>query len=102
MSGPMSAVGAELAEHAETVTVEAISNTVRHSGATMVTVEVTVADQLIIDIIDNGCGIPPDNSRRSGLANLHRRAEHLGGSCEISSPPEGGTRVRWAAPLADG
>ena len=101
-SGPLGAVSAEVGEHAEAVISEAISNTVRHSGATRLTVEVTVADRLIIGIIDNGSGIPADNSRRSGLANLHRRAEQIGGSCEITSPPEGGTRVRWTAPLADG
>ena len=62
MSGPMTAVGSDLAQHAETVIVEAVSNAVRHSGAAHLTVEVTVADQLIIDIIDNGCGIPPTTS----------------------------------------
>ena len=28
-----------------------------------------------------------------------RRAEQLGGACEITNPPEGGTRVHWVAPL---
>ena len=36
-----------------------------------------------------------------GLANMSYRAVQVGGSCEISRPPEGGTRVRWIAPLAD-
>ncbi len=40
MHGPMTAVGAELAEHAEAVTAEAVSNAVRHSGASRLTVEV--------------------------------------------------------------
>jgi signal transduction histidine kinase len=101
VSGPMSTVGADIAEHAEAVTLEAVSNAVRHSGATLLTVDVTVADQFTIEITDNGCGIPADNQRRSGLANLQRRAEQAGGSCEVSSPPEGGTKVRWTAPLPD-
>ncbi|CAM4085470.1 Hypoxia sensor histidine kinase response regulator DosT [Mycobacterium basiliense] len=99
--GPMTAVGDELAEHAEAVTTEAISNAIRHSGATRLTVEVSVDDMFSIDIVDNGCGMPADISRRSGLANMNYRAEQLGGSCEISNPPEGGTRVHWTAPLAD-
>ena len=99
--GPMTVVGDELAEHAEAVTSEAISNALRHSGASKLTIEVDVADMLTVDIIDNGCGIPVDNPRFSGLANMKYRAEKLGGSCEISTPPEGGTRVRWTAPLAD-
>jgi signal transduction histidine kinase len=101
MHGPMTAVGDELAEQVEAVTIEAISNALRHSGATRLTVEVSVADMFTIDIIDNGSGIPVDNARFSGLANMKHRAEQLGGSCEITTPPEGGTRVHWTAPLAD-
>lgn len=99
MFGPMTAVGDELAEHAEAVTAEAISNAVRHSGASRLTIEVSVADMFTVDITDNGCGVPVNNARRSGLANMARRAEQLGGACEIVSPPEGGTRVHWTAPL---
>lgn len=101
MDGPMTAVGAELAEHAEAVTAEAVSNAVRHSGASRLTVQIGVADMFTLDVIDNGRGIPAGNTRRSGLANMTRRAEQLGGSCEISSPPGGGTRVHWTAPLLD-
>jgi len=101
MHGPMTAVGGELAEHAEAVTAEAVSNAVRHSGASRVTVEVSVDDMLTVDIIDNGCGMPIDNPRRSGLANMSYRAEQVGGRCEITSPPEGGTRVHWTAPIND-
>ncbi len=101
MHGPMTAVGGELGDHAEAVTTEAVSNSLRHSGASRLTVEVSVADMFILDIIDNGCGIPADNSRRSGLANMSHRAERLGGTCEITNPPEGGTRVHWIAPLID-
>lgn len=101
MSGPLTAVGSDLAEHAEAVIVEAISNAVRHSGADHLSLAVTVADELGIEVVDDGRGIPADNQRRSGLANLHRRAEQVGGTCEIASPPGGGTRLRWTAPLSD-
>ncbi|CDO89030.1 histidine kinase [Mycobacterium triplex] len=101
MHGPMTAVGGELAEHAEAVTAEAVSNAIRHSGATRLTVDVSVADMLTVDVADNGCGIPADNPRRSGLANLSYRAEQVGGTCEVSTPDGGGTRVRWTAPLDD-
>ncbi|MGZ4511150.1 MAG: GAF domain-containing protein [Mycobacterium sp.] len=101
MHGPMTAVGGELADHAEAVTAEAVSNALRHSGGSRLTVEISVADMFVLDIIDNGSGIPAGNSRRSGLTNMKRRAEQLGGACEISSPPEGGTQVHWVAPLID-
>lgn len=99
LDGPMSAVGAELADHAEAVATEAVSNALRHSGASRLTVTISVADMFVLDVIDNGRGIPAGNARRSGLANMARRAEQLGGSCEITTPPEGGTRVHWIAPL---
>jgi signal transduction histidine kinase len=99
MFGPMTAVSDELAEHAEAVTAEAISNAVRHSGASRLTIEVSVADMFTVDITDNGCGVPVNNPRRSGLANMTRRAEQLGGTCEIVSSTDGGTRVHWTAPL---
>jgi signal transduction histidine kinase len=101
MSGPMTAVGPELAQHAEAVVAEAVSNAVRHSGATRLTIEVTAADELSIDVRDNGHGIPAENQRQSGLANMRRRAEHVGGKCSFTSPPEGGTVVHWIAPLID-
>jgi signal transduction histidine kinase len=101
IQGPMTTVGGELAEHAEAVTAEAVSNALRHSGASRLTVEISAADMFILDISDNGCGIPVDNARRSGLANMKHRAEQLGGSCEITTPPEGGTRVHWTAPLTE-
>ncbi|MDD4866824.1 MAG: GAF domain-containing protein [Mycobacterium sp.] len=99
MHGPVTAVDGELAEHAEAVTAEAISNALRHSGASRLTVEVSVGDMFVLDIFDNGCGIPAGNRRSSGLTGMKYRAEQLGGTCEVSNPPEGGARVHWTAPL---
>jgi signal transduction histidine kinase len=45
---------------------------------------VSVTDMFTVDIIDNGCGMPVDNLRRSGLANMHYRAEQLGGTLHAS------------------
>lgn len=99
VTGSMTAVDDELAEHAEAVIMEAVSNACRHSGASTLTVEVSAADVLSIVATDNGSGIPVDNQRHSGLANMLDRAQQVGGSCQITSPPEGGTRVHWTAPL---
>ena len=101
MSGPMSVIGEDLAGHAEAVILEAISNAVRHSGATQLTVEVAVADELHIMVTDDGCGIGADQGRRSGLANIASRATHVGGHCHLAAPPGGGTRVHWTVPLPE-
>lgn len=98
----MAAISGELAEHAEAVALEALSNAVRHASASRLSVEIRATDLLSIDITDNGCGIPVDNQRRSGLANLQYRAERVGGTCQVTSPLGGGTRVHWTAPLTAG
>lgn len=99
ISGPIVTVDAELADDAEAVITEAVSNTVRHSGATSVTISIDVSDRLEIEVIDNGRGIPDHTTRCSGLRNLKTRARHAGGSCQITSSGEHGTQVRWSAPL---
>ncbi|WP_372489450.1 ATP-binding protein [Candidatus Mycolicibacterium alkanivorans] len=40
---------------------EAISNAVWHSGATSLTIEISVADHFVVDVIDNGRGIPAED-----------------------------------------
>ncbi len=77
--GPLSAIDATLAGYAEAVVCEAVSNAVRHAGATALAVTVTVDDDLSIDLTDNGRGIGADITG-SGLTNLARRAGDVGGS----------------------
>jgi signal transduction histidine kinase len=98
MSGPLDVVPADLAQHAQAVVREAVSNAVRHANATDLTITLSVDDDLVIDVTDNGVGLP-DTVARSGLHNLAQRAASAGGSCTISRPADGGTRVVWTAPL---
>ena len=98
ISGPLSVVDAALADHAEAVVREAVSNVVRHAAARSVTVSVTVDDDLTIGVSDDGVGISEDITR-SGLANLAARAHECGGQFTIAPRPGGGTRLVWSAPL---
>jgi signal transduction histidine kinase len=100
ISGALGAVFGELSDHAEAVITEAVSNAVRHSGASHLIVRICADDRLVIEVIDDGCGIPQHNQRHSGLANMQHRAAQVGGDCSISQAPGGGTRVYWAAPLS--
>jgi signal transduction histidine kinase len=81
---------------------EALSNVVRHAGASQVTVAVEVtATELVATVVDDGVGAGP--GRRpggNGLANLHHRAEALGGTLDLRAGPDGaGTTVCWQVPL---
>ncbi len=77
--GPLSVVEAGLADHAEAVVREAVSNAVRHADARSLSVTVRVEDELAIEVIDDGRGMPTEVSPPSGLINLRRRAYEVGG-----------------------
>ncbi len=97
--GPVSVVDGPLADHAEAVVREALSNVVRHAEANVVTVRVTVDDNLCIEVSDNGCGMPGEFTG-GGLTDLQRRAAQAGGEFTVeSTPAAGGTFLRWSAPL---
>jgi signal transduction histidine kinase len=99
VSGPIGVASAELAEHAEAVVREALSNAVRHSGASTVMVTVSLDDDLAIDVTDDGIGLPA-TVVRSGLRILADRAEQAGGKFIVETAEGGGCRVFWAAPLS--
>ncbi|MFF3774647.1 GAF domain-containing sensor histidine kinase [Streptomyces sp. NPDC002232] len=87
---------------------EALSNAFRHAGATRIEVVVDAGVTLPdgsagvrLSVADDGIGIPP-GGRRSGLRNLARRAESLGGASWCGpglAEDGGGTTVVWEAQL---
>jgi two-component system, NarL family, sensor histidine kinase DevS len=97
MSGALDTLSGELAEHAEAVVREAVSNAVRHASAQDLVVTVSLDDKLVIDVSDNGVGMPVETAR-SGLHNLRERARAAGGTCDVGPGTGGGTRLVWAAP----
>ncbi|MFD8334756.1 GAF domain-containing protein [Streptomyces solisilvae] len=95
------AVSAEQAEQLLAVLGEALSNAARHAHATTVDVGVEATDATLhLRVADNGLGIDPAVTRRSGLANLRRRAEEMGGTFDLSANQPSGTVVEWIVPLS--
>ena len=77
----------------------AVSNVVRHSGATSLRVTITYApDRVHLDIVDNGTGFDVEDAQAFGLATIRRRAEELDGQLDITSEP-GNTSVAGAFPI---
>ncbi|MFE6740368.1 sensor histidine kinase [Streptomyces tubercidicus] len=92
-------VPADIAEHVMAVLGEALSNAARHAHATAVEVSLAVGGgALSLSVTDNGVGLPR-HGRRSGLSNLAKRAESVGGELTLETPAQGGTRLLWQAPL---
>ncbi|KUL44199.1 histidine kinase [Streptomyces violaceusniger] len=93
-------VADDIADQLLAVLREALANAARHAHATAVdvTVEAT-ATHLMLRVSDNGRGIDPARTRRSGLANLRTRATELGGTLTIAPHRPTGTTLDWAAPL---
>ncbi|MGW1890364.1 sensor histidine kinase [Streptomyces sp. NPDC002004] len=83
---------------------EALSNAFRHARASRIDVVVDATAVLPdgrtgvrLTVTDDGVGIPA-GGRRSGLKNLKRRAESLGGGSWYDAGGDGGTTVVWQAP----
>ncbi|MCX5110713.1 GAF domain-containing protein [Streptomyces sp. NBC_00378] len=87
---------------------EALSNAFRHAEASLIDVVVDATATLPdgrnavrLSVADDGVGIP-GGGRRSGLRNLARRAESLGGASWFGpgiGEDGGGTTVVWEVPL---
>jgi signal transduction histidine kinase len=96
-------VSPDIAEHVLAALREALSNAARHAGASQVDVTVDVDRDgiLIVQVTDNGTGIPAE-TKRSGLRNLANRADKLGGELRLQpahpDAPAPGTRLEWRVP----
>ncbi|HYN56103.1 MAG TPA: GAF domain-containing protein [Motilibacterales bacterium] len=79
---------------------EALANVAKHAAAERVEVLVAVEnDAVLLQVTDDGVGVPDELDRRSGLLNLAERAGRYGGSCTIISRAVGGSVLSWRVPL---
>ncbi len=85
---------------------EALTNCVRHARAGCACIDLTRApapdDGLLLEIRDDGAGLPAE-ARRSvggGFVGMRERASLLGGSFELLSAPGQGVTIRVELPLA--
>lgn len=100
-SGALDAVVDEATASEVLVTLrEALSNVARHAAAGRVTVELTVADELHLSVVDDGVGLPARHvGAGHGIRNMIDRAQALGGSMELRAEAAGGTAMSWRVPL---
>jgi two-component system sensor histidine kinase DegS len=85
---------------------EALSNVVRHSGATCVDIRLNMSPEgVVCEVTDDGKGFTLSDTLKSrrnrdpfGLHSMQERARMLDGECVIDSSPGRGTRIRVEIP----
>lgn len=83
---------------------EALTNVVKHAGASRAEVAVAEAEgEIRIGVSDDGAGFDPaaDTPGR-GLTGMRERIELYGGRIEISASPGSGTEIAASLPLSEG
>jgi two-component system sensor histidine kinase UhpB len=83
---------------------EAVSNIIKHSGASLCQVRSQVGEREFgVTIQDNGKGIPMELDgqldRGHGMSSMKHRAKQLAGQCLVESGPGYGTVIRLTLPL---
>jgi signal transduction histidine kinase len=88
---------------------EAMTNVVRHAGASRLAVALRVVDgALVLSVRDDGNGFDLATAARraargesAGLSGMEERAQLAGGRLEMNTAPGRGTEVRVLFPLAE-
>ena len=83
---------------------EAVSNIIKHSGATQCKVRCTISErQFGLTVQDNGKGISAELEgkldRGHGMSSMKHRAKQMQGQCLVESGPGYGTVIRLTLPL---
>ena len=99
VEGPLDDLPAGLDLSAYRIVQEALTNAIKHAGASTAEVHVRrTADEVELEVVDDGAG-PAGNGRGQGLIGMRERASLLGGEVEAGPKPGGGFRVRAKLPL---
>ncbi len=100
-AGPLSEI---IEENLLRIGQEAVTNAVKHAGASAVKIELHFTpQQVILQIHDDGKGFDPETCTgpkdgHFGLLGIKERTERMGGQVQITSAPHSGTTIRVEIP----
>jgi signal transduction histidine kinase len=78
---------------------EALTNIFKHAQASQSTIRLTLtAGSLVVEITDDGIGLPDGFREGSGLTGLRDRVGAIGGDLEVINKSDVGTTVRAHLP----
>ncbi|MCC2336703.1 sensor histidine kinase [Cellulomonas wangsupingiae] len=79
---------------------EALANVRRHAAASHVTLRLARSgDEVVLEVADDGRGLPAGASEGTGLRGMRARADAAGGTLDVVGTPGDGTRVRLRVPV---
>ncbi|MGH2530878.1 MAG: histidine kinase [Thermomicrobiales bacterium] len=81
------------------IALEALTNVVRHAAARRCVVRLALRDAFVVEIVDDGRGLPADPRAGVGLTAMRERAAELGGALTVESSAGHGTRIEARLPL---
>jgi signal transduction histidine kinase len=105
ITGTPGALPEEMEQHLLRIAQEAVTNVLKHAGASKISVKLHMeARKLYLQIQDNGHGFEQDGVFSSrgghfGLIGMRERAERLGGELHLESHRGEGTEVEVKVPL---
>lgn len=91
-------------DHLFRIVQEALSNTLRHSKASKLSISLKEReDAVMLSIRDNGVGFDPEQKKHAsyGLVTMQERVNELGGAINIISAHGKGTRIDIRIPIID-
>ncbi len=82
------------------VAAEALLNAHRHAraGRVAIVVQAPADGGAVLDVTDDGRGLPDERRAGIGLTTMRERARELGGEVSVETAAGGGTRVRMVLP----
>ena len=101
---PPRPINSDLRHNVSMAVREALHNILKHAGPCEATLRVRFEQSLLtVEVVDTGRGFDADSEHRDGhgLHNFQDRLGDLGGTCQITSSPGGGTRVSLRCPVPE-
>jgi two-component system NarL family sensor kinase len=83
------------------IAVEGLRNAARHAEARRCAICLRLDDVLIVEIVDDGKGLPAQARPGVGMGSMRERAAELGGTCTVEPAPLGGVRIVARLPLPE-
>jgi signal transduction histidine kinase len=106
VAGAPRTLDASVEHHLLRIGVEALTNAIKHSGASRIDVELRFsAEQTELLVSDNGCGFAKADGELAvehfGLRGIRERVDKMGGALRLESRPGGGARLAVSLPVRE-